>query len=231
MDLVIRNGTIVTATETYQADIGIQDGVIALIGHGLEGDEVVDGCGKYVMPGGVDVHVHLEMTIGDITSSDDFTTGTIAAACGDTTTIIDFIDPSTALRRGSGQGSGRGPKPGQSLHQAVAERRSQADGRTAIDYALHLTATNARPETLAEIEELAAAGYTSLKLYTTYPALMVNDDQILDLMAVSAKCGVLPIVHTENHWMIEYLKKKLLAEGKTEPRYHPLRRPSFTPKW
>jgi dihydropyrimidinase len=227
MDLIIKNGTIVTATETYQADIGIRDGVIALIGQpplfspqlwggGREG-EVIDATDKYVLPGGVDVHVHLQMTIGDITSSDDFTTGTIAAACGGTTTIIDFIDPST--------GSGRGPKPGQSLHQAVADRRSQADGRTAIDYGLHLTATNARPETLAEIKELASAGYTSLKLYTTYPALMVNDDQILDLMAVAGTCGVLPIVHSENHWMIEYLKKKLLAEGKTEPRYHPRSRP------
>ena len=217
MDLVIRNGTIVTASETYQADIGIKDGVIALIGQGIEGDEIIDVSGRYVMPGGVDVHVHLEMTIGDgsaelaevITSSDDFTTGTIAAACGGTTTVIDFIDP----------------KPGQSLHQAVADRRSQADGRTAIDYGLHLTATNALPETLAELKELAAAGYTSLKLYTTYPGLMVNDDQILDLMAAAATCGILPMVHTENHWMIEYLKKRLLAEGKTEPRYHPRSRP------
>jgi len=209
MDLVIKNGTIVTAADTYQADIGIEDGIIALIGRGLEGDEVIDATDKYVMPGGVDVHVHLQMTIGDITSSDDFTTGTIAAACGGTTTIIDFVDP----------------KPGQSLHDAVAERRAQADGRTAIDYSLHLTATNARPETLAEIKELAAAGYTSLKLYTTYPALMVNDEEMLNLMAVAATCGILPIVHTENHWMIEYLKKKLLAEGKTAPRYHPRSRP------
>jgi dihydropyrimidinase len=209
MTLVIKNGTIVTATETYQADIGIEDGVIALIGQGLEGDKVIDATDKYVMPGGVDVHVHLQMTIGDITSSDDFTTGTIAAACGGTTTIVDFITP----------------QPGQSLHQAVAERRAQADERVAIDYGLHLTATNARTETLAEIKELAADGYTSLKLYTTYPALMVNDAEMLDLMAVAATCGVLPIVHTENHWVIEYLKKKLLAEGKTGPRYHPLSRP------
>ena len=209
MDLIIRNGTIVTATETYQADIGIKDGVITLIGQGIEGDEIIDATDKYVLPGGVDVHVHLQMTIGDITSSDDFTTGTIAAACGGTTTIIDFIDP----------------QPGQSLHQAVADRRSQADGRTAIDYGLHLTATNAYPETLAEIEELASAGYTSLKLYTTYPALMVNDDQMLNLMAAAATCGILPIVHAENHWVIEYLKQKLLAEGKTEPRYHPRSRP------
>ena len=209
MALVIKNGTIVTATETYQANIGIEDGVIALIGQGIEGDEVIDATDKYVLPGGVDVHIHLEMTIGDITSSDDFTTGTIAAACGGTTTVIDFITP----------------QPSQSLHQAVADRRSQADGHTAIDYGLHLTATNARPETLAELQELAAAGYTSLKLYTTYPALMVNDDQMLNLMAAAATCGILPIVHAENHWVIEYLKQKLLAEGKTEPRYHPRSRP------
>jgi dihydropyrimidinase len=214
MDLVIQNGIIVTANETYQADIGIKDGVIAIIGQpplfpSKSWGEVIDATGKYVLPGGVDVHVHLQMTVGEITSSDDFTTGTIAAACGGTTTIIDFIDP----------------KPGQSLHDAVAERRAQADGRVAIDYGLHLTATNARPETLAELEELAAAGYTSLKLYTTYPALMVNDEQMLDLMEVAATCGILPLIHTENHWIIEHLKKKLLAEGKTEPRYHPHSRP------
>ncbi len=228
--MIIKNGAIVTASETYQADIGIEDGVIAFIGQpslpppqswgGKRGGEVIDARGKYVLPGGVDVHVHLQMTIGagtplgsnffgDITSSDDFTTGAIAAACGGTTTVIDFIDP----------------QPGQSLRQAVAERRAQADGRVAIDYGLHLTATNARPQTLAEIEELAAAGYTSLKLYTTYPALMVNDAEMLDLMAVAAACGVLPIVHAENHWMIEYLKRKLLAESKTAPRYHPCSRP------
>ncbi len=93
----------------------------------------------------------------------------------------------------------------------MADRRSQADGRTAIDYGLHLTATNALPKTLAELKELATAGYTSLKLYTTYPALMVNDDQMLNLMAVAATYGVLPIVHTENHWAIEYLNNQNLS--------------------
>ena len=209
MDLVIKNGTIVTASDIYQADIGVKDGRIALIGRGLEGQRTLDAAGQYVFPGFVDVHVHLQMTIGDITSTDDFATGTIAAACGGTTTIIDFVDP----------------KPGQSLHEAVSDRRAEADGKVAVDYSLHLTATNAAPETLAELPELAEAGYTSLKLYTTYPALMVDDGQMLRLLAAAKECGILPLIHTENHQAIEYLKAKLLAEGKTAPRYHPRSRP------
>lgn len=209
MDLVIKNGTVVTAADIYRADIGIKRGKIALIGENLSGDENIEAGGKYVFPGFIDAHVHLQMPIGDITSTDDFTSGTIAAACGGTTTIIDFIDP----------------KPGQSLRQAVDDRRAEADGRVAIDYGLHLTATNARPETLAELTGLAEEGYTSLKLYTTYPALMVGDGEMLRLMAAARECGILPVVHTENHHIIEYLKARLLTEGKTEPRYHPHSRP------
>ncbi len=209
MDLVIKNGTVVTGADIYKADIGIKEGKVALIGENLSGDENVEAAGQYVFPGFIDAHVHLQMPIGDITSTDDFTTGTIAAACGGTTTIIDFIDP----------------QPGQSLRQAVNDRRAEADGRVAIDYGLHLTATNARPETLAELPGLAEEGYTSLKLYTTYPALMVDDGQMLRLMAAARECGILPVVHAENHHLIEYLKARLLAEGKTEPRYHPHSRP------
>ncbi len=208
MDLVIKNGTIVTALDIYQADIGVEGEKIALIGHGLSGREVVDATGYYVLPGFVDAHVHLSLPVGDMVSSDDFTTGTIAAACGGTTTVLDFITP----------------EPGQSLREATVARRKEADGQVAIDYGLHLTAIDAMPETLEALPELAAQGYTSLKLYTTYD-MRLDDDQFLCLLAAALECELLPLVHTENHAAIEYLKARLLAAGKTEPRYHPLSRP------
>ncbi len=208
VDLVIKNGTIVTAADVYQADIGVEGERIASIGHDLAGQEVVDATGYYVFPGFVDAHVHLSLPVGDVVSSDDFTTGTIAAACGGTTTILDFITP----------------QPGQSLQEATIARRGEADGRVAIDYGLHLTAVDATPETLEALPELAAQGYTSLKLYTTYD-MRLDDEQFLRLLAAARECGLLPLVHTENHAAIEYLKAGLLAAGKTGPRYHPLSRP------
>jgi dihydropyrimidinase len=201
MDLIIKNGTIVTASDIYQADVGVEDEKIASIGHGLSGREVIDATGHYVFPGFVDAHVHLSLPVGDIVSSDDFTTGTIAAACGGTTTVLDFITP----------------EPGQSLREATVARRKEADGQVAVDYGLHLTAIDAAPETLEALPEMAAQGYTSLKLYTTYD-MRLDDDQLLHLLAAARGCRIMPLVHTENHAAIEYLKARLLAEGKTEPR-------------
>jgi len=209
VDLVVKDGTIVTASDIYRADIGIEGGKIALIGEGLEGEETIEASGMYVFPGFIDVHVHISLAVGGVVSTDDFTTGTIAAACGGTTTIISFINV----------------QAGQSLREATRARRAEADGKVAIDYSLHLTGISAEPDHLAEIEELAAEGYTSLKLYTTYPDLMVDDGQMLKLLETAWRCGLLPIVHTENHHLIEHLKAKLIAEGKVEPRYHPLSRP------
>ena len=209
MDLVIRNGMVVTAADAYPADVGIKDGVIVAIGRGLEGGESIEAEGKYVFPGFIDPHVHMSLPVDGLISSDDFATGTIAAACGGTTTIIDFITP----------------ERGQSLVEATRLRRAEADGGVAVDYSLHMTAVDASPQTLAEIADLAAQGYTSLKLYTTYPALMVDDGQMLQLLAVARQHGILPIVHTENHHIIEHLKAELLAAGKTPPRYHPHSRP------
>lgn len=209
MDLVIRNGMLVTAVDAYLADVGIKDGVIVVIGRELNGQEVIEAKGKYVFPGFIDPHVHMALPVDGLVSSDDFTTGTIAAACGGTTTIIDFITP----------------ERGQSLVEATKLRRAEADGRVAVDYSLHLTAVDATPQALAEIADLAAEGYTSLKLYTTYPALMVDDGQMLQLLATAYQYGILPIIHTENHHIIEYLKAELIAAGKTAPRYHSHSRP------
>jgi dihydropyrimidinase len=209
MRTLIQNGIIVTAADTYKADILIEGGVIVAIGQGLQAESVINAADKVVFPGFVDPHVHMALPVGDLVSSDDFTTGTIAAACGGTTTIIDFITP----------------ERGQSLVEAAELRRAEADGQVAVDYSLHLTAVDASPRTLAEIAKLATEGYTSLKLYTTYPAVMVDDGQMLRLLDAACQHHILPIVHTENHHIIEYLKARFLAAGKTAPRYHPLSRP------
>ncbi|MCS7286493.1 MAG: dihydropyrimidinase [Anaerolineae bacterium] len=209
MDAVVKNGVIVTASETFEADIGIEGGKIAVIGKGLEAPLKIEAQGCYVFPGFIDVHVHLQMPVGDIVSADDFYTGTVAAACGGNTTIIDFAEA-----RGS-----------QSLLHAVEERRRQADEQVVIDYSLHLTGNRDDEEFLRNIAELAEQGYTSLKIYTTYPGLMVEDRQILRLLKVCRDAGILPIVHAENHHIIEQMKAQLLQEGKTSPRYHPVSRP------
>ena len=209
MDLVIKGGTVVTATDCYQADLGVRNEQIVCIGHDLTGRQVVDASGCLVFPGFVDAHVHLSLPVGGIISTDDFRTGTIAAACGGTTTIIDFITP----------------ERGQSLRQATDLRRTEADGQAVVDYTLHLTAVDAEPRTLREVASLAAEGYTSLKLYTTYPAVMVDDAAMLHLLELAREHGIMPLVHTENHATIEHLKARFLAEGKVEPRYHPLSRP------
>lgn len=209
MDKVIKNGIIVTASDTFEADIGIENGKIAAVGKNLDAPVKIKADGCYIFPGFIDVHVHLQMPAGDIVSADDFFTGTVAAACGGTTTILDFAEA---------HGS-------QTLSQAVEERRRQADGQVVIDYSLHLTGNRADDNFLQELAELAEQGYTSLKIYTTYPGLMVEDGQILKLLEACKEAGILPIVHAENHHIIEYMKTQLLKEGKTSPRYHPVSRP------
>ena len=209
MDLVVKGGTVVTASDIFKADVGIQEGKIAALAPELQGEEVIEAEGCYVFPGFIDVHVHLQMTIGQITSTDDFFTGTVAAACGGTTVILDFAEA-------HGE---------QGLREAVANRRRQADGKVVVDYGLHLTGNSTAPAFLEQIGQLAGEGYTSLKLYTTYPGLMVDDGQILLLLETCRDQGLLPIVHTENHHIIEHLKARFRAQGKLSPRYHPRSRP------
>jgi dihydropyrimidinase len=209
VDCVVKNGTVVTPDGVVDADIAIAGEKVAAIGAGLEGEQVVDARGHYVLPGGVDAHVHLQMDVGDITSTDDFTTGTIAAACGGTTTVIDF----TCNFRGD------------DLLEGTTARRAEADERVAVDYTLHLTLADISERTLAQLAELAGEGYASAKFYTTYPGLHLSDEEMLRLLAATRDCGVLPMVHTENHDAIAYLTAELLRQGKTAPRYHPLSRP------
>lgn len=209
MDCAIKNGTIVTAERIVKADIGIQGEKVAAIEPGLKGDKIIDASGLYVFPGFIDPHVHLLMAIGDLISSDDFTTGTIAAACGGTTTVIDFTENYR----------------GDDLLEGVKTRRAQADGKVAVDYSLHLTLADATDKTLEQLSLLAQEGYASAKLYTTYEGLRLQDGEILRLLAATRDCGVLPMIHTENNDAIAYLTAELLRQGKTAPKYHPMSRP------
>lgn len=208
-DLVVQKARVVNADGVLEADVGILGDKIAALGQGLAGRQVICAEGKWVLPGLIDAHVHLELPVGELVSADDFESGTIAAACGGTTTIIDFVTP----------------QRGQPLAEAVAERRAQADGRVAVDYALHLTAVDARAETLAALSALAAQGYPTLKLYTTYPSLRVGDDELLALFACCRENGLLPLVHAENDAAISYLQHRFLSQGYTEARWHARSRP------
>jgi len=193
-DLVIANGTVVTAETVCLADVGIIGEEIVAIGRGLRGRRSLDAAGCYVLPGAVDVHVHLQMPVSDgrFVSSDDFATGTVAAAHGGTTTVIDFVEP----------------KPGQSLLDALAVRRAEADSHVAIDYGLHMTipawhadrSTGSRqgqPEALAEIPAVMEAGLPTFKLYLAYRGLRLDDAQLYAVLSALAAHGALPIPPTE----------------------------------
>jgi dihydropyrimidinase len=211
MDTVIKNGTIVTASETFQADVGIEEGTIRVIGRDLEGDEVIDAEGHYVLPGGVDVHTHLELPVGRTTSSDDFVSGTIAAACGGTTTIVDFADQ----------------VPGHSLREALEARLERAEGRAVIDFGLHVSITDATETVLEdEMAALVDEGITSFKLYLAYPGrYMIGDDSLFRILLRTKELGALALVHAENGHVVDYLIKKHLSEGKTSPMWHARSRP------
>jgi dihydropyrimidinase len=207
-ELVIQKGLLVTASDIFQSDIGIHDGKIAAIGEFLPGNTTVDASGLYVIPGAIDPHVHLEMPTPVATSSDDWFTGTRAAACGGTTTLIDFVEP----------------LPGQSLMQALEQRRAQAESKAVTDFSFHMTLDRVDEDTLAEIPVVVHAGLTSFKCYTTY-SMRLDDAQLLKALKAVGKAGGLTIVHAENDAIVNQLRADYIAEGKTEPRYHPLSRP------
>lgn len=210
-DLVIHAGLLVTASDTFLADLGINGGKIAAIGQELHGKKTIDARGLYVLPGAVDPHTHLEMPIGKTTSSDDWYTGTRAAAHGGTTTMIDFVEAA----------------PHQSLVDALAERKSLAENRAAIDFAFHMTLSDARQLTLDEIPTMIESGVTSFKAYTTYEGLRLTDGDFLKaLKAISVHKGIL-IVHAENDSIVKHFTQELLDSGKLAPQYHPLSRPDI----
>ena len=211
-DTVIKNGTVVTAETTYQADVGIQDEQIVAIGQNLAGVREIDATGKLATPGAVDIHVHMQMPIGGgVVSADDFFTGTRAAAFGGTTTIIDFIEP----------------EPQQTLLEALAARRAEADGRAVIDYGLHMTID---PPTVAKLDQLPGvveAGCPTFKLYMAY-GFRLNDGELLQALQAVRDVGGLPVVHAENWDVICTLVEQNLAAGRAGPHWHPRSRPALT---
>src|SRR2546430_1851850 len=217
MKTVIRNGHVVTAVDSYTADILVEGSTVALIGKDLEKiagsvDKTIDATGKLVIPGGIDPHTHMDLPFGGTSSSDDFETGTRAAAVGGTTTIIDF-----ALQY-----------HGQSLNQALDVWFAKAEGKAAIDYGFHLICTDLPDARLPELKGLIDQGVSSFKLFMAYPGVfLVDDATIFKAMTAAGNAGGLICMHAENGVVIDVLVKRALAEGRTAPKYHALTRPTL----
>ena len=206
-DLVVRGGTVVTAADTFRADVGIRDGAIAALARDLDGGgEEIDASGKLVLPGGIDSHCHIEqMSAAGVLCADDFYSGSVSAAFGGTTTIIPFA----AQHRG------------QSLREVVDAYHDCAGPKAVVDYAFHLIISDPTAQILGqELPALIEDGYTSFKVYMTYDLLMLDDYQMLDVLSLARREGAMTMVHAENHDMIRWLTDRLLEGGHRAPKYH-----------
>ncbi|MCX4680312.1 dihydropyrimidinase [Streptomyces sp. NBC_01433] len=206
---LITGGLVITASDELHVDVLVDGGrVVALATHGSHGwtaGHVIDAAGKYVIPGGVDAHTHMEMPFGGTFASDTFETGTRAAAWGGTTTIIDFAIQSK----------------GGSLGEGLDAWHEKADGKCAIDYAFHMIMSDVNESSLKEMDTLVSAGVTSFKLFTAYPGVFLSDDgQILRAMQRAGSNGALVMTHAENGLAIDVLVEQALARGERDPRYH-----------
>src|SRR5205809_1873922 len=212
MTLLIKGGTIVTATDQYRGDVFVDGEKISTIGTSLTmaADRIIDATGKYLFPGGIDVHTHLDMPFGGSMSSDDFETGTIAAAHGGTTTVVDF-----AIQY-----------HGQTLHHAMETWAKKAEGKAVCDYGFHMIITELNDQVEGEMDALVRQGITSFKLFMAYPGVfMLDDASIFKALLRTGKNGGTICMHAENGGVIDVLVKKALAEGRTAPKYHALTRP------
>ena len=213
MKTLIRNGRIITAVDDYKADLLIEDELVSVIGAKLdmEADRTIDASGKLVIPGGIDPHTHMELPFGGTQASDDFRTGTIAAAHGGTTSIIDF-----AVQY-----------KGQSLIESVDNWHQKAEGKTAIDYGFHLITTELEDGQIEEMHAVMDEGVTSFKLFMAYPGVfLVDDATIFRAMVGAGERGGLICIHAENGVVINEIIKRALAQGRTAPKYHALTRPT-----
>jgi len=214
MKTLIKNGRIVTAVDDYRADILIEDETVSVIGKTLEmeADVMIDASGKLVIPGGIDPHTHMELPFGGTFSSDDFFTGTRAAAFGGTTTIIDFAVQTK----------------GEAMTAGVDAWHKKAEGKCAIDYGFHLITTEFEDGDEREMYRLMDEGITSFKLFMAYPGVFLADDAtIFRAMSAAGNRGGLICMHAENGIVINEIIKRALAQGRTAPKYHALTRPTI----
>src|SRR5438309_7411878 len=213
MSILIKGGRVITAADDYVADVYVEDERISLIGESLDqpADKVIDASGKYVLPGGVDPHTHLDMPFGGTVTIDDVESGQTSAAFGGTTTHVDFIIQ----------------PQGSSFADAVDQWRAKANGKQVIDMGYHMAVTDLNEGgTLEELATLPDEGITSYKLFMAYKgALMVDDETLFRTMEVAAETGALVMVHAENGDVIDVLVKQALEAGNTDPLYHALTRP------
>jgi dihydropyrimidinase len=216
MSVLIKGGRVVTADEDRVADVYVEDETVTQVGESLDvqADRVIDAAGKYVLPGGVDPHTHLDMPFGGTITVDDVESGQTAAAFGGTTCHVDFIIQ---------------PK-GSTFAEAFDEWRAKANGKQVIDMGYHMAVTDLHDGgTLEELATLPDQGITSYKLFMAYKgAIMVDDETLFRVMQVAADTGALVMVHAEHGDSIDVLVKQALAKGKTEPKYHALTRPPET---
>src|SRR5437879_626216 len=213
MRTLIKGGTVITATDQYRGDVLIEDEKIAVIGTSLDiqADKTIDAAGKYVLPGGIDVHTHLDMPFGGSKSSDDFESGPRAAAFGGTTSIVDF-----AIQY-----------RGQTLHHAWETWANKAEGKAVIDYGFHMIITELNDQVEGEMDALVRQGVASFKLFMAYPGVfMLDDASIFKALLRTGKNGGTICMHAENGGVIDVLVQRALAEGKTAPKYHALTRPA-----
>ena len=207
--MVIKNGRVVTEDKVIEADVLIENGVIRQIGENLYGGEVIDAAGKVVLPGGIDVHTHFCLDVGIAVAQDDFYTGTVAAACGGTTTIVDH--------------PGFGPA-GCALDHQIKLYHTLAEGKAVIDYGFHGVMQHVDAEVLDMMETLADEGITSYKVYMTY-AYKLDDADIYAVMKRAKELGVMITVHPENDGLVNTRRRELVESGCTAPKYHAISRP------
>ena len=208
MNTLIRNGAVVTARETRKADILIEGALIKEVRAGIpeaSAEKVIDASGMFVLPGGIDCHTHLDMPFGGTTSSDDFETGTRAAAFGGTTTIVDFAIQARGTR----------------MRDALDTWWKKAERKACIDFGLHMIVTDLGGAGLEDMDDMVREGVASFKLFMAYPnVLMVDDATIFRALSQTAKNGALICMHAENGGVIDVMVQRALAEGKTAPIYH-----------
>ncbi|HET9850911.1 MAG TPA: dihydropyrimidinase [Candidatus Limnocylindrales bacterium] len=213
MRTLISNGTVVTAEGSYAADVLVDGEAIAQMGlnlrEGVTADETIDASGKYVIPGGIDVHTHMKLPFGGTFAKDDFFTGTRAAAFGGTTTIVDFAVQSK----------------GRTLREGLDAWHALAEGNAVADYGFHMIMSDVTDESLKEMDQLVAEGIPDFKLFTAYPGVFYSDDgAIFRAMQQTGKNGGLIMMHAENGLAIDIVAADLVAEGKTDPLYHGIAR-------